>query len=73
MIQRIRTFVELQVFGVCTHLGDLWGISTSRIRLYFIYVSFLTLGSPILLYLSLAFLLNLRRYGRQHRNPVWNR
>ena len=44
-----------QAFGVCTHLGEKFKISTSSIRLYFIYTSFLTMGSPVIIYLILAF------------------
>ncbi|MEK6548012.1 MAG: PspC family transcriptional regulator, partial [Bacteroidota bacterium] len=62
---RLKYFVENQAFGVCTRLGEKFKISTSSIRLYFIYTSFLTLGSPIIIYLFLAFWMNIRRYLRQ--------
>ncbi len=52
------------MFGVCTFLGERMGIAISSIRLYFIYVSFLTFGSPIIFYLIMAFWLNVRRYWR---------
>jgi phage shock protein PspC (stress-responsive transcriptional regulator) len=49
------------------------GISTCSIRLFFIYASFLTFGSPIIVYLSLAFLLNMRKHLRRNNHPtVWN-
>ena len=38
------------------------GLSTSTVRLYFIYLSFVALGSPVIVYLFLAFWLNIRRY-----------
>lgn len=72
-MNRIKYFVENQAFGVCTHIGEKFKISTSSIRLYFIYTSFLTLGSPIIIYLFLAFWMNIRRYLRQRNNPsVWD-
>ena len=66
-MKRFSLFVEQQAFGVCHRLGELMGISTSVVRLYFIYLSFLTLGSPIIVYLFLAFWLNVRRYVRRGR------
>jgi phage shock protein PspC (stress-responsive transcriptional regulator) len=71
LIDRIQFFFEQHAFGVCTSLGDVLGIATSKIRLFFIYASFLTLGSPVLLYLALAFIMNIRKYARK-RNPVWD-
>jgi len=63
--------VEFNVFGVCTVLGERFGIASSRIRLWFIYISFLTFGSPVIIYMVMAFWINMRQYisyGR--RNPL---
>ncbi|MDH4460148.1 MAG: PspC domain-containing protein [Spirosomataceae bacterium] len=69
---KLKYFVEHHVFGVCSHIGEKFGINTGSIRLYFIYLSFLTMGSPILIYLVLAFWMNIRKYLRQQNNPsVW--
>ncbi len=70
MIDEIRNTLEKSAFGVCSYLGDKFGIATSKIRLYFIYVSLLTLGSPIIIYLFMAFWLNIKRYIRGHNNPM---
>lgn len=64
--------IERSAFGVCSYLGDKMGISTRRIRLYFIYTSCLTLGSPILFYLIGAFWLNMKRYAMERRRRVWD-
>jgi phage shock protein PspC (stress-responsive transcriptional regulator) len=64
-MKKLQYFLEKQVFGVCTALGEWMGISSSIIRMYFIYTSFLTFGSPIILYLVLAFWLNVKRYIRR--------
>ena len=45
-MNRIKHFVEWHVFGVCTAIGDKMGIATATIRKYFIYISFMTMGSP---------------------------
>jgi phage shock protein PspC (stress-responsive transcriptional regulator) len=70
-MMQVQYFFEERAFGVCTWLGEKLGVSTATIRLFFIYASFLTFGSPVLVYLVLAFWLNLRRYLRR-RNPVWD-
>lgn len=68
---RLKSFVEYQAFGVCTKLGEKMNIASSKIRLWFIYISFLTLGSPIIVYMILAFWMNLKRYiGLGKRNPI---
>jgi len=69
---KLKYFVEQQAYGVCTHLGEKLGISTASIRLYFVYLSFITVGSPVVIYLILAFWMNIRRYLRQRNNPtIW--
>jgi phage shock protein C len=67
-MEKLKFFVEQRVFGVCSYLGERWGIASSRIRLYFIYVSFITMASPIIIYLIMAFWINLKKYIRQHDN-----
>lgn len=70
-MNRMRFFIEWQVFGVCTAIGDRMGIATSRIRTWFIYISFLTMGSPLIIYFILAFWMNIRRSIRSaRRNPL---
>ena len=71
-MERFRNFIEFNAFGVCTYLGEKFDIATSRIRLYFIYLTFLTIGSPVILYFFIAFWMNIKQYilsGK--RNPVW--
>lgn len=70
-MQNLRHFIEWHVFGVCTAIGEKIGIATSTIRKYFIYISFLTMGSPIIIYLFIAFWMNVRRYiWFERRNPL---
>jgi len=63
-----RHFLEKSAFGVCQQLGEWMGINPVRIRLYFIYASFITFGSPFVLYLVMAFWLNIRKYVSSHTN-----
>jgi phage shock protein C len=71
-MKKLQALLESQGFEVCTHLGEKMGICTANIRLYFIYLSFLTFGSPIVVYLSLAFLMNMRRHFRKEKSSVWD-
>ncbi|MCB9279622.1 MAG: PspC family transcriptional regulator [Lewinellaceae bacterium] len=70
-MKRIRQLLEQSAFGVCHYLGDRIGVSSSRVRLYFIYGTFVALGSPILIYLVAAFWLNFKRYLRRSRQFFW--
>lgn len=67
----IKNFIEWKAFGVCAAIGERLGIASSKIRLWFIYISFLTLGSPVILYMILAFWMNIKNYVLMHRrNPL---
>lgn len=68
----VKDILERSAFGVCNYLGDKMGIASSRVRLYFIYITFVTLGSPILIYLVAAFWLNIRRYLKQSKSFLWD-
>jgi len=67
-----RDFFERQAFGVCSWLGDILHMQTSVIRLFFIYSSFVTIGSPLIVYLILAFWLKMKNYIRARRTSVWD-
>ena len=70
-MQKMKDFFELHAFGVCTAIGERLGIATSKIRMWFIYISFLTFGSPVIVYMVLAFWRSIRRnilLGK--RNPM---
>jgi len=70
-MNRVKQFIEWHVFGVCTAIGEKMGIATSTIRKYFIYISFLTIGSPVIIYLFIAFWLNVKSYiFNARRNPI---
>lgn len=57
MVRFIRAILEKQFFGVCQWWGDKLGMRSSRIRVYFIYLSCVTVASPIIAYLIMAFVL----------------
>ncbi|MCB0819378.1 MAG: PspC family transcriptional regulator [Bacteroidetes bacterium] len=72
MIKAILRFFEKQTFGVCTWLGDKLHMKSAQIRLFFIYASFLTLGSPLIVYLHMAFVLKIKEYIQSSRTRVWD-
>ncbi len=66
-----KNFIEWKAFGVCSAIGEKMGIASGRIRLWFIYISFLTLGSPIIVYMVLAFWINMKNHIlMRRRNPL---
>jgi phage shock protein PspC (stress-responsive transcriptional regulator) len=68
----LRDIIEVNVYGVCAFLGRKLSMPSKRVRLFFIYTSFIALGSPIIIYLILTFVLNLRYMIKTKRNPVWD-
>lgn len=71
MIDQIKHIIEKQAFGVCDYIGEKMGIASARVRLYFIYLTFAAFGSPVLIYLFVAFWLNVKAYIRQTKNFIW--
>ncbi|HWA34007.1 MAG TPA: PspC domain-containing protein [Cyclobacteriaceae bacterium] len=71
-LKRLQHFFQEHAFGVCSALGEKLGIASSSIRLFFIYSSFLTLGSPIIIYLGMAFILNIRKHLRRSNTSVFD-
>ncbi|MBP8192708.1 MAG: PspC family transcriptional regulator [Chitinophagales bacterium] len=68
----LRDAIEMSVYGVCSYLGRKLSMPSKRVRLFFIYTSFIALGSPIIIYLILTFILNMRYMINNKRNPVWD-
>jgi phage shock protein PspC (stress-responsive transcriptional regulator) len=75
MLKNIVALFEKKAFGVCTWWGEKLGIPTTNIRLYFIYLSFFTVGSPIIVYFLMAFILQHKRYFKiapTHKSSFWD-
>ena len=72
-MNKFKHFIEWQVFGVCSYIGEKIGIASTTIRKHFIYISLLTMGSPIIIYMLFAFWVNIRNYiWNRRRNPLKN-
>ncbi|MCC6690697.1 MAG: PspC family transcriptional regulator [Bacteroidia bacterium] len=69
----VQSWFEQQAFGVCTWWGNKLGIRSKDIRMYFIYLSFFTAGSPGIIYFAMAFILEHKDYfkfGRQRATRI---
>jgi phage shock protein PspC (stress-responsive transcriptional regulator) len=74
IVWAFRRLTEEGAFGVCTWLGKKMGIYNGNIRLAFIYLSFITFGSPLIIYLMMAFILKHKYFfkpGAKRRSSVW--
>lgn len=70
MLQQFITFFEKRSFGVCAYLGERLNISISKIRLFFIYSSFLAVGFPLIFYICAALVLDIRHYIKRKRSGI---
>ncbi len=71
-MMRLKFFIEEKVFGVCSFLGTRLGISSRHIRLFFIYASFINMTSPLIIYLVLAFWVNMKRWVGSAHSLIWD-
>lgn len=69
----MKSRLERRAFGVCEWWGEKLRIPSADIRKFFIYTSCLTIGSPIILYLIMAFWKKLGQLAAaQRRGSVWD-
>ncbi|MCB0516429.1 MAG: PspC family transcriptional regulator [Bacteroidetes bacterium] len=68
--EKLRDFVELRIFGVCNYLGEKLGIAKAHIQLFFIYATFIATWSPIILYLIIAFWMNIKQYISSNKRNI---
>jgi phage shock protein PspC (stress-responsive transcriptional regulator) len=73
LIQKIAFFFEMRSFGVSTWIARKLRIDVSRVRLFFIYFTFIGLGSPILVYLLMAWILEHKHIFKfqRKRKTIW--
>lgn len=71
-MEKLMVFLEQRSFGVCSYIGERLGISISKIRLFFIYSSFLAVGFPVIFYLLAGIVLDIRNYIKRTRNRLWD-
>lgn len=71
-INNIRHYFERNGFDVSSRLADRLGMRAVNVRLFFIYISFVTVGLSFGLYLTLAFLLKLKDKIYTKRTSVFD-
>lgn len=71
-IYKIRYYFEKHGFYVSSRLADRLGMRAKNVRLFFIYVSFATLGVGFALYLTFAFWLKLKDLVYTKRSSVFD-
>ncbi|HLU88653.1 MAG TPA: hypothetical protein VKZ51_02400 [Cyclobacteriaceae bacterium] len=69
-MEKLKLFFQDRAFGVCSRLGEKFNFPIDSIRLFFIYSSFITFGSPVIMYVTLAMMMKVRKYLRKMNNPV---
>lgn len=72
IVQDIRYYFEKNGYEVCSRLAEKLGISVSRVRFFFVYMSFFTLGIWFSIYLTLAFLLKIKDMIYTKRSSVFD-
>ena len=72
LVYSIRHYFERHGFYVSSRFADRLGMRAKSVRLFFIYLSFATLGISFALYLTLAFLLRLKDLIYTKRSSVFD-
>jgi len=65
-------FFEKHGFFVASRLADRLGMRATHVRLFFVYISFITIGMGFGLYLTLAFVLKLKDMIYTKRSSVFD-
>ncbi len=71
-ILKLKFFFEKHGFHVSSRLADTLGMRASSVRLFFIYLSFVTVGLWFAVYLTLAFWMKLKDLIRAKRTSVFD-
>jgi len=71
-IKEIKYFFEKHGFAVSSRLADRLGMRAKNVRLFFIYLTFATLGISFAIYLTTAFLLKLKDLVYTKRTSVFD-
>lgn len=72
LVYKIRHYFEKHGFFVASRLADRLGMRVKSVRLFFIYVSFATLGVWFAVYLTLGFFLRLKDLVYTKRTSVFD-
>ncbi len=70
--EKLNYFFVSHGFNVSTRIADKFGIRVGNVRLFFIYLSFATLGLSFILYLMVAFGIKIKDIFFQKRPSVFD-
>ena len=71
-VLQLKYFFEKHGFHVSSRLADKLGMRVSDVRLFFIYITFVTAGLWFEVYLTLAFWIRLKDLIRGKRTSVFD-
>jgi hypothetical protein len=71
-VYSIRHYFEKHGFYVSSRFADRLGIRPKYVRLFFIYLSFATIGVGFVVYITMAFLLRLKDLFYTKRSSVFD-
>ncbi|MGV7107677.1 PspC domain-containing protein [Flavobacterium sp. U410] len=72
MIYKLLHFFEKHGFFVASRFAERLGMRATNVRLFFIYITFITVGVGFGFYLTLAFLLKLKDMIYTKRSSVFD-
>ncbi len=71
-VDTMKFLVESKVHGVCERIGEKLQMPAKDIRLFFIYASCLTIDSPLIIYMILAFWIKMKDSVKSKRIAIWD-
>lgn len=71
-VYSLRYYFEKRGFYVSSRLAERLGMRAKSVRLFFIYLSFATMGVGFAIYLTMAFLLKLKDLVNIKRSSVFD-
>ena len=72
LVLQLKYFFEKQGFHIASRLADRLGMRANSVRLFFIYISFVTAGLWFGVYLTLGFVIRLKDLVRAKRTSVFD-
>ncbi len=72
IVLKLKYFFERQGFHISSRLADRLGMRANSVRLFFIYISFVTAGLWFGVYLTIGFIIRLKDLIRAKRTSVFD-
>lgn len=73
IVQKITFFFEMRSFGVSEWWAKKLGVPSKKVRLFFIYSSFIALGTPVFVYLVMGVVLEHKHLFKlqKRKKSIW--